>query len=74
MFGQQQRPSITQAIAQARSVAGNDPEGAVRRMAQQNPQVAQLLNGRTSRQACEELARQRGIDLGAIVGALNGGR
>lgn len=73
MFGQQQ-PSITQAIRQARSVAGSDPEGAVARLARTNLQVAQLMQGRTPQQACEELARRRGIDLGAIASMIGGMR
>lgn len=79
MFGAQQPRApqsrgIPQAIQQARSFAGDDPEGAVARLTQTNPQVAQLMQGRTPQQACEELARRRGIDLGPIVRMMGGMR
>lgn len=65
--------SPQQAIAQARrTVGGGSPEGALAGMAQDSPQVAQLMQGRTPKEACYELARQNGIPLAQIISMIGG--
>lgn len=66
--------SLPQAMSQARSYAGGNPEGAVGRMARSSPQVADLLRGRTPQQACYEVARQYGVPLDQILRLMGGGR
>lgn len=41
-------------------------------MAQSNPQIAQLMRGKTPQQACYELARQTGIPLAQIISMIGG--
>lgn len=65
--------SPQQAIAAARKAVGNgSPESAVVGMAQSNPQIAQLMRGKTPQQACYELARQTGIPLAQIISMIGG--
>lgn len=53
-------------------MANGSPEATLMGMAQGNPQVAQLMRGRTPQQACYELARQNGIPLDQIISMIGG--
>lgn len=72
MFGHQQQSPVTQAVAQARQMAGGNPQALFNSMMASNPRFREFVQDNAGKTP-QQIASEHGIDMAQVSRAMNGG-